>query len=587
MRLSRLSCIVHLFFLVVVAQESFAIPSYERTNLPLPTNPDEQDKAMIQEVIKLEVYKDSEDPDQYYFVPPFHVRQYQRGAAGMMLHKHNIVNFAAAKKEMVERSKYSLAFSLQKIVEIQSEIKESEEKILSAAEKLAEALEKGNKDVIALRQEILGMLAAGKEKSEEKLNNAQETMRNGGTLLFPGLGRGYFERALVHLASMGASMEHTASEDPDTLSTALNGKLHELSGSYGGFLSVNVYAGFTRVRLEALTSYRMKYFPNLKVSLLPIEKLEFFSLTEFQKDSENTNTISKLLSQVKGSGDYLGAAVVIDTTIAGSEGLAKHLAPFVLPVGIKASFKQKLLPAEAELKCDFSNGFQVRGDAHVRDGLVVYDNDIINRINTNDHNQGACNIKHISGDPKSAHWAALQALEQKYEDLKFKRTELSKTEKDAYYKGVLEDINSNRRTEDSRLVSIVKALNPLGWMDVVAQGLTLASDFHWHTNVQNVENLSSVKFTKKISIQGHQTAEHFFAPNFCLIYNTVLRAYDRCIEVDEDEAKTMSQAVTDASSTCEDDEDPFECGDQRDLKEDSLRHGVVPVPKDNKLTTQL
>lgn len=381
-------------------------------------------------------------------------------------------------------------------------------------------------------------------------------------------------------------MDNSASDDPDTLVDAISLKLEELSNSYGGFISVNVYGGFTRSQYEALAAYRLKYFPGIKVSLLPIEKLTFFSLTEYQKEHENQS--SKLLGQIQGSGDYLGAAVVLDATIAGSEGLAKHLAPFVLPVGIEATFKQQLLPTEAELDCDFSDMFQVQGRADVRDGLVIYDNDITNTISPTDSSQGACNIALKSGDSSSAHFAALQALEKKYDELRLQRTILTQQEKKAYFQGVLNDIQNNRRQGGDRYTTIFKWLNPYSWFeDVAVESLAAASDFHWHTNIQNVKNLSSVKFKKQISIKGHQTAVKRLAPNFCLIYNTALRAYDRCVEVEEEDAKSMSESSYDASLACPNAADPFECAIQRDVSDNGLRHEIVPMPVDSHLLREI
>ena len=70
----------------------------------------------------------------------------------------------------------------------------------------------------------------------------------------------------------------------------------------------------------------------------------------------------------KGSGDYLGAAITLPISISGSFGLAEHLGPFVLPVGIKATLRQIYEPADAILHCDFSSGFDIYARSDVRDG---------------------------------------------------------------------------------------------------------------------------------------------------------------------------------------------------------------------------
>jgi len=299
---------------------------------------------------------------------------------------------------------------------------------------------------------------------------------------------------------------------------------------------------------------------------MPIEKLSFFPLTEWQHGNDKISDISKMFRQINGSGDYLGAAIVMDTSIAGSLALAEHLAPFVLPVGIKATLKQQINPTEAVLNCDFTNGFSVKGRADARDGLVIFDNDITNTMKATDNNSGGCTLKHISGDLQAAEYEAMVRMEEILSDMQFRRTNLSQAEKNAYYRGVMADIESNRRTEEPHYTYLSRVFTGHGWESVLIEGLTRAADFHWHTNVQDVSNISNVKFTKEISIKGHKTIERELPTNLCLVYNSAVNSYDRCTEVEEESAKTMQQSMNNASQSdaCRGLIDPFECGRKRD-----------------------
>lgn len=553
--------IVNLLFLVL-ALPAISLPKYDRLTLPIPRHLDEGDQYIAHELLKLEVYQDSEDPNLFYFVPPFHLRQFTRGAAGMMLNSEAIKAFAGAKKELEKRSN----FDHDLITELRTRVNEDEVKVQIAEEKLEEAIEQGNVEIIGVRRDALARRTQALNRSLMLLSESEDAIRGGGSLLSPGMSRGFFERALLYLAGVGVTTYYSGAEDPDVLTKGINKILDDISDDYGGYLSVNAYAGFTRAQLDALTTYREKYLPDIRVSLMPIESLTFFPLTEMQFDDNRAVQTKKMFLQVKGAGDYFGTTVVLDTSIMGSLGLAEHLAPFILPVGIRAILRQKLEPAEAELVCDFSNGFNINGRADIRDGLIIYDNDIINTMSASDDNRGSCFINYISGDPNSARFDGLRNLEAQYEALRLRRTYLSRIEKEAYFNGVLQDIQNNRRPEELHYTYALQSLAGNGWESLVIQGLARAADFHWHTNIQNVQNISTVKFRKRISIKGHQTVYKDFPATLCLVFNRVLGAYDRCTEQEDNEAKNVAQSMEDASDSepCRGISDPFECGRRRD-----------------------
>ncbi|HXW53615.1 MAG TPA: hypothetical protein VEL47_05885 [Myxococcota bacterium] len=567
--------LVSLIFLLGLAEMGFALPKYERTSLPLPRYINIQDQAAALEVLRLEVYQDSEDPNQYYYVPPFHVRQYTRGAASMMLHSHNVKQFSTAIKSLQERDD----FGQEKLSEIRREIRDAEAKKSDTELMLFEAISQNNERLVSLLEKRI----AQQQKTIDELKHERK-------MLAESLLKKSDQLTSFHLAQAGFNVDVSKIEDStERLELLKNASTHAAS-SYGGYLSINAYGGFTRSQLDALSVFKARYLPNVRVSLLPIDDLTFFPLTEAQGGTGD-GEFSKIFRQINGSGDYLGAAIVMDTSIAGSLGLAEHLAPFILPVGIKAVLKQQLKPAEAILTCDFSNGFSVKGRADVRDGLIIYDNDITNTIKAEDNNLGACNLEHIKGDVSSAEYAALKEMEAVYENMRLTRSQLSQKEKEAYFRGVQNDIQNNRRTDekgDPHYTKILTKFTSFGWQELAIEGLAKAADFYWHTNEQDVSNISKVKFTKKLSIQGHKTIDKPLPTNLCLVYNSQLNAYDRCTETEESQASTMRQSMTEAAQSpiCQNAEDPFDCGRRRDTLRDS-EYRPQPHPSDGPRDTML
>jgi len=566
--------------LLLVSLPLSALPKYERTMLPFPDRMDEGDQLMAQEVLQLQVYQDHEDENQYYFVPPFHVRQYTQGAAGMALQNHNVKQFAAANKEIKNRVRYLLEYDNGQIQSFEKSVAETRSRVEIALQKLEDAIERGNEVIIKIRERNLASEEDNLKKAIKDLDEAKERLHAQGTLAPLSIRKGLNEQIVMELAQAGINVPYDGNQDPGVSFIQLKDTIKDFASSYGGYLSANVYGGFTQGQVDALRAYKQKYMPHLKISLLPIEKLTFFSLTEWQNDPNAWSYSSKMFRNITGAGDYLGAAIVMDTTIAGSLGLAEHLQPFVLPVGIKARFKQAAEPTEAELTCDFSAGYSVQGRADVRDGLVIYDNDITNTISSSDFSNGACKLHYISGDRGSAQFKALEAMEQQFENIRIHRTILAHEEKTAYYKSLLEDIQKNRRQEEPKYRRIVRQLTAQGWSTVVVEGLTRAADFHWHTNIQDVNHVSEVKFTKHIYIAGSEMVERDLPTNFCLVFNSMTNAYDKCTTDEEKQALDMQRASRAVAQTpeCANTVDPFECGKNRDQAGLTRREGPrVPV----------
>jgi len=240
-----------------------------------------------------------------------------------------------------------------------------------------------------------------------------------------------------------------------------------------------------------------------------------------------------------------------------------------LPVAIKGTRRHKAYPFEAKLTCDFSSGFAVKGRADIRDGLIIYDNDITNNIKTEDVSDGACKLEVISGDQTSAEIVAMKEIASQLEKIHVYRTNLSQQEKTRYFDGVLNDLNRNRRS-NSRQEKISYVYNRHGLRVAVIETISRAADFHWHTNIQDVSNISNLKFSKHIKLEGDTNITRDIGINLCLVYNPAHKAYDRCTDLEEASANNMQKAMQEAQNFpgCESAASPMDCGQ---IRNDSLR----------------
>lgn len=542
------------FTILLLTFPTSALPKYQSTKLPHPDPKQlaEADHEMIKTVLALEVRQDAKDPNTYYYVPPFHIRQYTQGAASLMAHTEKLRDFNEAKKIMTEREN----FDPDTIPAFKQEIKEAEANIKEAKSKLAEALIGGNESVIELYKEILAeSKKALDDLKVEIVERKKEAIRRLDRL------------ASLHLALMGHDVNVSQCTDNNMAFLALKQSASEAAMSYGGYLSFNTYAGFTQKQLEALRAYKSKYMPEITVALLPLENLTFKPLTEMQYDPDLGSKSSKIFTRVKGSGDYLGTTIVLDTTVAGAIGMATHLPPFILPVGISATYKEQSEAFDAELKCDFSSGYRIKGRADVKDGWVIYDNDITNTIKAEDSADGGCSLKLYSGDKGSAEYKAFQALEEELNKLHVHRSTLSHWEKQRYYEAVQADIQQNRPTSSTSKGWVMAAFAAFGFVPgVIVAGLSHAADFHWHTNIQDVENFSKFKYQKRFTVENaHQSITRDLPVNLCLVYNLATKAYDRCTEEEFIKADNMRKSMDQVqkSDECKNAKDPWECASNR------------------------
>jgi hypothetical protein len=567
------------FTTFLLALPTGALPKYQSTKLPFPDLAlfSELDHEMLKAVLALEVHQDSHDPNVYYYVPPFHIRQYSQGAASLMVHSEKLRYFAEAMRLMGDRKKISSITPL----EFRERIKTAEARIQDSEEKLDEAIAVGNNTLIAHFEKRV----VEKKKALEDLFSALAQEREF-------LIRDQDEQASLNLALTGYNVDVSQCRDSDAALVALKESASQASMSYGGFLSFNSYAGFTQQQIDALRAYKTKYMPHITVALLPLENLTFKPLTETQYDPELGSRSSKIFTRVQGAGDYLGTAIVLDTTVAGAVGMATHLPPFIVPVGISATFKQQSEPFDAELKCDFSSGYSVKGRADVKDGLVIYDNDITNTMKATDETDGGCTLKLNSGDRGSAEYKAFQELEKELNALHFHRAHLSYEEKTRYYQSVMTDIQQNRKSSDGASGWLAAGFTALGFFPgIFVSALSYAADFHWHTNVQDVAKISKFKYEKRFVIDdAHQSIKRDMPVNLCLVYNIATKAYDRCTEEELIKAKNMRGTMDEVqkSDECKNAKDPWECASNRDAA--GLlpsRDSSIPQIRDNMLVSGL
>lgn len=574
------------------------IPSTTVTTLDAPPFDivDRQDIPLLGTILGLSLYQDSEDSNVYYYVPPFRILQFDQGAAGMLLHTvkaeniyqadnlmkkmqseelvppEHIINgvVVVSKRDSLEQDfkrleKYEERF-FKESDRIKADIAQLELDIKAAAENNKPEL------VAILNQKILDkdtklVLEEEKiEKERQKFKNEkvafdayladsvekwrQEKMR---TRLWP---------VVTYLASAGKSIPMSQYPNTEDLATVINSTIDELKQSYGGSLSMNIYSGFTEKQIHDITYLRDKYWPHVRIILMESEDLQFVSLAEVE-DSDGHVRKNAMFKGMKGSGSYQGATINFDLTIDGATSLALALGPFIVPVGITANITEKMLPFEAEFRCNFADTIMPNINVIERNGKLIFSTeDMVTGIN--DTKNSTCNVTMLKGDESSAHALALKELEKEFDNINVTKTKLSQNESKRYLTRVLKDFEQQK----DKTKSIKKWQDYIPLIGTGADAVKILSGFnddYWQTPASNLEKFNKLNFTKKISYHGHQMVRKSMPTSLCLFYNAKKKAYDRCTKALEEMAQNPMEAtkLAKSSGSCEGFEKIKDCFDKR------------------------
>lgn len=131
----------------------------------------------------------------------------------------------------------------------------------------------------------------------------------------------------------------------------------------------------------------------------------------------NTNTYNVTIEYA-----FLGANMV-QTSVSGA---------LSMPIYFEADVSFVQPGFEGSVSCDFRNGFSVKGRSDVKDGAVISDGDVYNKINYSAIVNGSCNYQIVKGDENSAAYFTIKSIYENYMNLKMQRAIKSPAEMDRY-----------------------------------------------------------------------------------------------------------------------------------------------------------
>lgn len=354
--------------------------------------------------------------------------------------------------------------------------------------------------------------------------------------------------------------------------------------------------GFSKEQREAFAVYkRLRPDVNI-VSLAPdavYAKAGAQTYLDSSADDKPLHTIPTLLIRgvnagTKGKcGAALSCNVVIEYTEAGAREVLTSMSGGVgIPVTFEADVVQMLPEFDGTVSCHYENGFRVNGRMDVKDGAVIYDGDVTNKISVNGINTGKCQFDIRKGSQESAHYAALDLIYKKYMDLQYDRTQRSEADVRQYNEYLQSEAQrhaaQSQGQEQESIWSRVTTWIPVfggAWGTVAAGVVSAARNFYWHTRIEDRSVINRVDFDTTISIKNLQAKKNVDFDGYTKVCWRRLdgRPVMTACPAGVNATTEAERAVTNEQMTCNLTQSPSECN-QAVTQQPVDDNGVITAP---------
>lgn len=295
-------------------------------------------------------------------------------------------------------------------------------------------------------------------------------------------------------------------------------RLRAAKGQFG-LRNVIVESGLTESQMGVLSLYR-QLRPDVTIKTLPVSKVFVRSTgqtSNFGKSSEqgfmqirDINRSSQDDKQRGLCGSISACNVTIEYTEQGATITnANRVNAVFLPVVFVGDAKVSIPDFEGRFDCKFRNGWWSKGRADVKDGWVIYDGDVYNKIKYEGLDKMEdCKVEITKGDRSSAAATILMELSKYYQDMFNARTIRSESDMKKYRESVDKDIKRHAQQSQKNKgnwvqYSIGWARGTMsGWGAVVGTFVTMARNFYWHTRIEDTKIESVVEIHKKFKFEN-------------------------------------------------------------------------------------
>lgn len=537
------------FAMVSAVGAANAAPTMSATNLPIDDaliqglkargKTDAQVEAFLVTLSGIQVYDDHKNPaadqrgdrtkSKVFWSAPYFTASAARSVVGA----EQFADTALAALDDADKLLVSFEFQASEFRRLQDLRKELTTRIASIDTSLANP----NLEPIARTslEALRPILVAEKLRVEQEINDLVTDGGNGASQLGLSLRQSIANSFILHMSRLGITPTPEervllASTDPNQWVLGLASLRARASTGQFGLRQVIFEAGFTTQQRDALTTY-FSLRPDVLTRSLTAQSVAVRPTAQTLLDQNGEQVVRNAVMQLRGvnvgaqgaCGSTQSCNVVIEYTDVGARsarfmGGLTDSSPVLVPVTFEANVRVAEPDFVGSIHCDFRTGWTAEGRADVKDGAIIYDGDLSNKIKYDsiDDGFGGCALTVVEGDRDSAFFHTLMDIDGFYRKLHTERQQAAKAEKDAYRAHIEAELAQHQQHAQSRgsggwfsdVFGLVTGGNFLSGFAGFLLGET--RDFYWHTTTLDTHSIDAINVNQSYSIRN-VTATHKFA----------------------------------------------------------------------------
>jgi hypothetical protein len=328
--------------------------------------------------------------------------------------------------------------------------------------------------------------------------------------------------AFLGISATSSEEADLASNDPARMVDALTSliKRTTTAGQFG-VRQVVYKSGYTSKERNFISIYRLVRSDVQVNSLSP--STVYAKSTSVSAANDSAFTFNKYVDGARlflginlGSkgrcGNTRACNVTMDLSWLGSTmAQTSRSGALVVPVTFEADVSVMRPDFDGQVWCDFETGWQAKGRADVKDGAIIYDGDVYNKIHYEAFENGECSYRINEGSAESAAYYAIKNIYDTYMRLKMARGAKARDEKDAYQDYVNRELqwhadNSSNDYDFWGYRRWTLALGPV-WGTVTSFVIGATRSFYWHTRIEDQKTTDKVKFNTRITERNVQETQ--------------------------------------------------------------------------------
>lgn len=411
---------------------------------------------------------------------------------------------------------------------------------------------------------------------DQQINDLEHEGADGAAQLGIPLRHSIVQAFVLQMSRLGLTPNTTeqadlASDDPNRMVNGMSSLRARAAGGQFGLRQVIFEAGFTAQQRTALTTY-LALRPDIATRGLAMQSVVVKPASETLIDVGGQSVIRESPMIIRGvnlgNGGVCGSTascnVLVEYTDVGARnahfaGLSSDTPVSVL---VPVTFEGNVQVAEPDfvgsINCNFKTGWTAQGRADVRDGAIIYDGDLANKIKYDpiDSGFGGCKFTLTQGDTDSPYYHALMDIDQFYRRLHADREQASMAEKNAYRLSIEAELNaqvqhSQNRNSGGWFSDVVHLVSGGSFITGIATFLVGETrDFYWHTTTLDTENIDAINVNESYNIHNATATRKFSFDGFPLVCYTPRadgsRLMTACPDAQLSDGDTEEQTGTDS-----------------------------------------